>query len=158
MSVRDEDLPLSRLELGEKVLLESLLGDKFDKSFSSNWDPTLNTSAVHLFVGGGGRLAWLLVDEGIFESLWGDVINLLSSSSSSSIGCDIKLKTSADHLTVDGCVLLFWPGLRKALPCSVGSGWFTFRARFSSEDVCLRNPVEGPNMLRKEAIVLWLAL
>ena len=57
MSVRDEDLPLSRLELGEKVLLESLLGDKFDKSFSSNWDTTLNTSAVHLFVGGRGRLA-----------------------------------------------------------------------------------------------------
>ena len=153
MSVRDEDLPLSRLELGEKVLLESLLGDKFDKSFLS----TLNTSAVHLFVGGGGRLAWLLVDEGIFESLWGAVINLLSSSSSSSVGCDIKLKTSADHLTVDGCVLLFWPGLRKTLPCSVGSGWFTFRARFSS-DVCLRNPAEGPNRLRKEAIELWLAL
>jgi len=57
MSVNEEDLALVRLLLGEDFLSESLLGDKLDVSLSFDWDTTLSTSAVHLFMGGGGLFA-----------------------------------------------------------------------------------------------------
>ena len=156
-SISDDDLPLSRLLLGEDFLLESLLDEEFMARSSVRGDTTLMTSAVHLFVGAGGLLGWLLADERAdLVSLRGDRFDTSpSSSSSSSIGFDIKLKTSADHLFMGGAGLFNSADLRITHPCSLnGSDWLPLRERFSSDGVRFRKPPTAPNLLRNESIEL----